>query len=270
MPGVKLNFSKKGMSSISFGGKGGRVTFGSKRTTTTIGIPGTGLRYQTSKSYGSKRSITKSTVAPYQPTHSYSSNTSYSSSASNDDLKAQWGCGFLLLGVFFFLGFLLIGHQPDWAFGSLGVGATLFYVLLHGGHIKEYFEKRKRHKEIIKHSRELKREYEKVREQNSLEEDLKNKKKEELYSRISPQTIKDLSQLDPLFIEVMLYCFVNNTFTVSAIRRKFDLGFARSQHILDLAERSGIISPSINNNLRTPLVSIDDLPLALDSICLNL
>ncbi|MBD5197839.1 MAG: DUF4236 domain-containing protein, partial [Bacteroidales bacterium] len=35
MPGVKLNFSKKGMSSISFGGKGGRVTFGSKRTTTT-------------------------------------------------------------------------------------------------------------------------------------------------------------------------------------------------------------------------------------------
>ena len=74
-PGVKLNFSKNGMSSVSFGGKGGRVSVGSKRTTTTVGIPGTGIRYQTSKSH-THRNRMRTNSQGY--------------STSNNELGTQW------------------------------------------------------------------------------------------------------------------------------------------------------------------------------------
>jgi Protein of unknown function (DUF4236) len=44
-PGVRLNFSKSGVST-SIGGRGHWITFGGKRApTVTLGVPGTGLRY---------------------------------------------------------------------------------------------------------------------------------------------------------------------------------------------------------------------------------
>ena len=43
-PGVRLNFSKSGIST-SIGTKGAWVTFGKKGTRTTIGIPGSGISY---------------------------------------------------------------------------------------------------------------------------------------------------------------------------------------------------------------------------------
>lgn len=50
-PGVKLNVSKKGISSISAGVKGARVNVGRKGTRTTVGLPGTGLSYTSYKSH---------------------------------------------------------------------------------------------------------------------------------------------------------------------------------------------------------------------------
>ena len=48
-PGVRLNLSAKS-ASISIGPKGFKKTFStSGRVTTTVGIPGTGLSYSTSK-----------------------------------------------------------------------------------------------------------------------------------------------------------------------------------------------------------------------------
>lgn len=44
-PGVRLNITKKGISSVSLGGKGARVNLGKKGTRTTVGLPGTGLSY---------------------------------------------------------------------------------------------------------------------------------------------------------------------------------------------------------------------------------
>ncbi|KKM88473.1 hypothetical protein LCGC14_1258500 [marine sediment metagenome] len=43
-PGVRLNFSKSGISP-SFGVRGARVTLGRTGVRTTVGIPGTGLFY---------------------------------------------------------------------------------------------------------------------------------------------------------------------------------------------------------------------------------
>lgn len=54
--GVRVNFGKKS-TSVSVGGKGYRKTFSSTgKTTTTVGIPGTGLSYSTTESNKKKQS----------------------------------------------------------------------------------------------------------------------------------------------------------------------------------------------------------------------
>ncbi|PNP98510.1 DUF4236 domain-containing protein [Moraxella sp. RCAD0137] len=59
IPGVKLNVSKKGLSSVSLGGKGASMNFGKKGRRTTVGIPGTGMSY-TSTSKRRRRTRKKS------------------------------------------------------------------------------------------------------------------------------------------------------------------------------------------------------------------
>lgn len=44
-PGIRLNITKKGVSSVSLGSRGARVNLGKKGTKTTVGVPGTGLSY---------------------------------------------------------------------------------------------------------------------------------------------------------------------------------------------------------------------------------
>lgn len=44
IPGVRLNFSKRGVAT-SVGVKGAHVTLGKGRVTSTVGVPGTGISY---------------------------------------------------------------------------------------------------------------------------------------------------------------------------------------------------------------------------------
>ena len=53
LPGMRLNFSKSG-TSLSVGGHGFTTNFGHGKRTTTIGIPGTGLSYRTTKTVKKK------------------------------------------------------------------------------------------------------------------------------------------------------------------------------------------------------------------------
>ncbi|HLH76654.1 MAG TPA: DUF4236 domain-containing protein [Candidatus Binataceae bacterium] len=48
LPGVTLNFSKRG-TSLSVGGRGAHVTLGRGRERETIGIPGSGISYTTTQ-----------------------------------------------------------------------------------------------------------------------------------------------------------------------------------------------------------------------------
>lgn len=48
MPGIRLNISKSGVTT-SVGTRGATVNIGAKRIRTTVGIPGSGLSYTTSK-----------------------------------------------------------------------------------------------------------------------------------------------------------------------------------------------------------------------------
>lgn len=51
IPGVKLNITQKGVSSLSVGKNGARISVGKKGVRTTAGLPGTGLSYTTNTSY---------------------------------------------------------------------------------------------------------------------------------------------------------------------------------------------------------------------------
>ncbi len=77
IPGVRLNFSKSGMS-VSSGVPGFRKTINTKgQVTTTVGIPGTGLYYVDTKKTGNKQSSrnrnaqTQATFEHSQPATSY-------------------------------------------------------------------------------------------------------------------------------------------------------------------------------------------------------
>ena len=63
-PGVRLNVGKKGISSVSVGGKGARVSVGKKGTRTTISAPGTGLSYSTFKSHSKTTRNASSNAEP--------------------------------------------------------------------------------------------------------------------------------------------------------------------------------------------------------------
>ena len=49
LPGVKLNITKKGVSSVSFGKRGSMLNINKNGAKITFGIPGTGLSYQTKR-----------------------------------------------------------------------------------------------------------------------------------------------------------------------------------------------------------------------------
>lgn len=65
--GVKINVSKSG-TSLSLGGAGHSVNFGSKGVRTTVGIPGTGLSYSTTTGSKSNSSVRATSAVSSQPT----------------------------------------------------------------------------------------------------------------------------------------------------------------------------------------------------------
>ncbi|WP_336936500.1 DUF4236 domain-containing protein [Acinetobacter beijerinckii] len=59
-PGLKVNITKKGVSSLSIGKNGARVNVGKKGVKTTAGLNGTGLSYSKFSSYnGNKNKVDK-------------------------------------------------------------------------------------------------------------------------------------------------------------------------------------------------------------------
>lgn len=65
MPGVRVNLTKKGVSSVSVGKNGARVNVSKKGTRTTVGLPGTGLSYS-SYSPRNKQSKVKTPLSSNQ------------------------------------------------------------------------------------------------------------------------------------------------------------------------------------------------------------
>lgn len=131
LPGAKLNLSNSGVS-LTVGKRGKSVSFSNRGVRTTVGLPGTGLSY-TSTSGAHKTKLRKHKPVEATPRRASSSGISqpysgaaYAKRKELEANKAQWGCASLILGISLFLGFLIIGQQPAWAFGSLGVFGIIF------------------------------------------------------------------------------------------------------------------------------------------------
>lgn len=70
MPGVRLNFSKKGVG-VRVGGKHGGVSVGPSGTRVSASIPGTGIYYTEKISSGKSKSKSKSVAGPKPASASY-------------------------------------------------------------------------------------------------------------------------------------------------------------------------------------------------------
>ena len=93
--GVRLNVGKKGISSVSVGGKGARMSVGRKGTRTTVGIPGTGLSYSSHQSF---KKTNKSQEQREQPQTLFNNDIPPPLSYQNDSRKVSIMLG---LGIFF-------------------------------------------------------------------------------------------------------------------------------------------------------------------------
>lgn len=92
-PGVRLNVGKKGISSVSVGGKGARVSVGKKGVRSTVSVPGTGLSYSSHQPF--KQNTQNKTVRG-EP------NSLFSDTPPPLNYKAEKSVSILLgVGIFF-------------------------------------------------------------------------------------------------------------------------------------------------------------------------
>lgn len=96
-PGLRLNVGKKGISSVSIGGKGARVNLSKKGTRTTVGIPGTGLSYNNFISHKKKA---PPPLNSYQP-QPFIINTSTSQMPPNRSVSFLLGFGIFWMPYIF-------------------------------------------------------------------------------------------------------------------------------------------------------------------------
>ena len=95
LPGLKLNFGKKG-TSVTVGTKGAHMTYGKGRKTASVGVPGTGIYYRKTVSTKGKQPV----------------NTAYNSQKQvplrTKAANQAWGCVFLAFSiVILFLAFVV-------------------------------------------------------------------------------------------------------------------------------------------------------------------
>jgi len=102
-PGVRINISKKGLSSLSVGRPGATVNINKKGTRTTVGIPGSGLSHSSysahnkpAKKPSSPPRVEQDTNPPPLPIYNQQN------PSPNNPVVAQGRMTFLLgLGIFF-------------------------------------------------------------------------------------------------------------------------------------------------------------------------
>lgn len=118
LPGVRLNASKSGMS-ISFGGRGSRVTYSKRGVTTSVGIPGTGIYY---RKFHSNSTRGKKTSAP---AYRYSGNASVSTDASTGSLVF-----FAIITIIAFILCMMALFSKSMPFWSIFFIVPIYFILI--------------------------------------------------------------------------------------------------------------------------------------------
>lgn len=116
-PGVRLNVGKKGISSLSVGGKGARVSVGKKGARSTISAPGTGLSYS---SYQSFRQTRKNDLTQGQTNTIFSETPPRSPNHGQRNVSLLLGVGIFFMPYLFAWFTLRQGHTTLARFASFG------------------------------------------------------------------------------------------------------------------------------------------------------
>lgn len=130
LPGIKLNFSKSGIST-TIGKKGMGANFSDKGVRTTVGILGTGISYSSTSSKRRVKPVNVEKAINANKQHNWFLDnipSQFHAKKQNNTNKTNWGCASALLGIFLFICFLIIGQQPLWAFSSLLVFGLIYYL----------------------------------------------------------------------------------------------------------------------------------------------
>ena len=114
LPGMKLNFGKKG-TSVTVGSKGAHVTYGKGRKTASVGVPGTGLYYRQSVSTKEKQPVNSA----------YSAQKQIPQRTKAENLT--WGFVFLVGGIIILLLAFMASLQ---AIGRILIGGIGVFTLL--------------------------------------------------------------------------------------------------------------------------------------------
>jgi hypothetical protein len=99
-PGVRINLTKKGISSLSVGKRGATVNVGKKGTRGTVGLPGSGLSYSSYKSHNDSK---RQPSLPKNTNHSTRSATPsiQDSNPAQRQVSILLGVGIFLLPIIF-------------------------------------------------------------------------------------------------------------------------------------------------------------------------
>ena len=226
IPGVRINFGKKGIST-SIGPRGASMTFGPNGTYLNTSIPGTGL-YNRQKIGGN-------------------------SSSDNS------GCGsiflYLLAGVLWILVIFtaLCGFAYSiWA-GSLMVGVVILTHI-----IVAIIANRKTNDAVLEETKSPKVQVSNTQTsdanpQHITEEGTKATEDEDTQSDI-PLNVPYIPNLDPMFADVARWIVKNQVGATSSIQRQFEIGYNRAGKIADQLEMAGIIGPNKGANGRDILI----------------
>ena len=102
-PSVRINLSKKGLSSVSVGKRGATVNVGKKGTRGTVGIPGSGLSYSTYKAHNKYTPISQRSTQQAPTQNNNPASTRLPTPLAQDINATQKPVSMLLgIGIFLF------------------------------------------------------------------------------------------------------------------------------------------------------------------------
>lgn len=247
------------------------MNFSSRGVSTSIGIPGTGISYRSTSTH-KRRRVSKAAMTKISDTIQLHGGRKIPNLPVDEDRywaeerrqrrnqdAAQWGCASLLVGIFLFFGFLIIGQNLSWAFGSLLLFGFLF--ALGVGHVARFarwvvglFKLRRQKSPAINLTA--------IQPVSSYSPASDFDK---AMSRVPQSTLDYFARIDPLLVEVAIWMALTCG-SVSSLQRRYSIGFNRAGRIVDDLITLGLFKRNPNRTVSPTVESIDDLLLALDSI----
>lgn len=260
LPGAKLNLSKSGIS-FTVGKRGKSVSFSNRGVRTTVGLPGTGMSYtstsSTHKTKAQKHRLVEVTPrrASFLDISQPYSGAAYAKREELEANKAQWGCASLILGISLFLGFLIIGQQPAWAFGSLGLFGLIYILCIKKPHYRrDTYCANSTTDEIIAKAKEINTESS-LQMQEALDF---------IDSNTDKTALNYINEKYPLLIKAAILSLLDKSIAASTIQKRYQIGYSHAKQIIDTLLSIGVIERQ--DRSLYPKISLNELPAIIESL----